>query len=620
MRRNSKEVSASRIRHSLSLPELLVRLFVFVVCLSGIGYASFRFYDALILRIKQRALVASVDKRDPAKDDASVDKTVVSGTSVAARDTSVIAPDVTSADSSLTPETGSPPFHGNGEGSLSVSGQGQSKASDEGDLDVPAVEAGSKPESEMGSNEQLMTTDQSGREQDSTVTTEPEPIDDEFELPKLQIQDLSGGEFYDPLETHKGKVIVLDFWASWCAPCLEEMQILQDTFGEYDDNEFQLIAVNTEESRTVVEKAIELHQIESRVVLDLEGSAAAVFGVEALPTLVLIDQTGTVQRVHVGLEPGLSEMIRGEVDRLLKGGELTPDADVASRLFLANMKSSSGEMVALKVPAESLPSHDTLSDIVLANGKAFSVGEHLAQAEKRFDRFFAESSEASDKSLTSLTNEETGLPTLVFSRRGEELHGPLMSFHENGKRQSFIHYSFGKRIATQVMWDTSGRPLVMQEYRNGRKDGVRAIFKSCGGECTTAHLWVAEEWRQGKLLATHVGVGGDEMVRNEINSSANSGMTPEVNTEYGLARQQFSDYDDRLSVDEAKLKQVVSDHYKQLRREFHAQANARLIASSAITHSFASRLSSGNGRSSSQSGTHNLFSGPSMMMRNCGRF
>ena len=627
MRRNAKEASVSRISHSLTLPELLVRLFISVVCLGGIGFASVRFYSAVSLRLKQRALVASVKQKVNAVENAGDDKSVVSDRSIAGRDPSASVADasvadarglsVTAVNSTRTPEAASPLSGRDGEGSV-VATEERNADPDDGS-EASEADTSSQFKSDGGSNEMLVGIDEGNREQGSISSSEPRQIDKQFQLPDFVIQDLSGEQLYDPLETHKGKVLVLDFWASWCAPCFEEMQMLQDTFREYDAKLFQLIAVNTEETRTIVQDAMETHQIKTRVALDLEGSAAAVFGVEALPTVVLIDQAGAVQRIYVGMEKGFAETIRPEVDRLLSGQKLSVSEDVASRLFLANMKRSVGETVELKVPEELLPSHETLSDIVLANGRVYSVGDHLAEAEARFDRFFADSVKSRDKSLTSLTNEKTGLPALVFSRRGEKLHGPLMSFHENGKRQSFVHYSFGKRIATQVSWDALGRPLVLQEYRNGRKDGLQAIFKSCGDECATAHLWVAEEWRQGELLATHVGLGGNEMRRNEFNSSSNAEMPSAVDAEYRLASQQFSDYDDRLTADEDKLKQAVRDHYRQLRREFHAQANARLIASSARTHSFASMLSNGNGRSSSQAGQRKMFSGSGMIKRNCGR-
>ena len=629
----SRQVSTSRIQHSLTAPELLVRLFVGAVCLGGIGFVSFHFYDAVRLRVKQRALVASVEKigndaHDRGQADGQKRVTEQVRTATHAIDAShvssnapvlLVDPSASEANVSSPSEASLGETREQGEENPTPSDERQGKMTGRGELTVSATEHDPVLAPEIDLNEKLLGTNHSSGLQEHSASAGAEQLDEDYVLPKFVIQDLSSGRSYDPLETCKGKVIVLDFWASWCAPCLEEMQLLQSTFGEYDDEKFQLIAVNTEEGKSIVDGVVKAQQITTRVALDPEGSAASVFGVEALPTLVLIDQSGTVQRMHVGLEEGLAETIQSEVDRLLSGQVLSVNEDLVSRLFLANAKRSEGETVAWKRAEESLPSHETLPDIVLGNGEVYSVGDHLAKAEKRFDRFFADSNESSHKGVTSLTNKETGLPTLVFSRRGENLHGPLMSFHENGKRQSFIHYSFGKRIATQVSWDASGRPLVMEEYRNGRKDGVRAIFRSCGGECTTAHLWVAEEWSQGKLLATHVGLGGNEMVRNEKRSSASAEMTPEVDAEYRLASLQFSDYDKRLVADEEKLKDAVRAHYKQMKREFHAQANARLIASSARTHSFASMLTSGNGRSSSQSEQRNLFSGTSMMRRNCGR-
>ncbi len=625
MRRRAKQASSSRIRHSLTFSELLVRLFVGAVCLSGIGFFSVRFYDALRLRMGQRALVASVENRGTGRMGVEIRETstehaldpgeVLSEASVATVDKSITPVDA-------APTTDASVINALQQGEKGSSGSSGREAEDSagGEVTVSALEQEPLLVPEMGASESLlMGSNQSGGVEGAPLIQDNRSIAGKFVLPEFEIKDLTAGRSYDPIETYRGKVIILDFWASWCGPCLEELKLLHNTFGEYDAERFQLIAVNTEESKATVEKAVENYQITSLVALDLEGSAASIFGVEALPTLVLIDQAGNVQRIHVGLEQGLGETIQAEVDRLLSGQELPVSDGLDSRLFLANVERSRSESIVLNKPAESLPSHEALSDIVLANGEVYSVGDHLAEAEKRFDRFFAESSERSEKGRTSLTNEETGLPTLVFSRRGEQLHGPLMSFHENGKRQSFIHYSFGKRIATLVSWDPAGRPLVMEEYRNGRKDGVRAIFKSCGGECTTAHLWVAEEWRQGKLLARHVGMGGSEVERNEIQSIANASTTSPSEVEYRLASQQFSDYDERLAADEDKLKQAVSQYHKQLKRDFRAQANARLIASTARTHSFTSMLNSGSGRSSTLSGQRSMFSGPSMMIRNCGR-
>ncbi len=631
MRLNAKKVPLNRIQHRMTFAEVAVRVFVGGVCVAGIGFVISNVYDAVCLRMKQRALLASMKTGELQVTDSQTLHEGASGPP-ATRQSVSEGEGSLPGDSggfenpgsvSVIPEVGAVP----NESEVSQVHSGNTVAVTEayekgGRASVAANRTHfSNPfdlktiwkDSPAGSEDSSRM--ETGPLQGSPATSDSVTAEHAFLLPAFEVTDLISGRSYDPLVRYKGKVIVLDFWASWCAPCLEQMQILQQSVGEYDASQFQLIAVNTEESKRVVEGVLQTHGITGCVALDLEGAAASVFGVEALPTLVLMDQAGTVRRIHVGLEDGLATRLKGEIDQLLSGETLAIEDEVASQLALANTKITEGSTVVMQMDAGSLPSHDTISDVFLANGRAYSVGAHLADAERRFDRFLSRSTDERYSRQTSLTYPGTGQTSLLFSQRGEKLHGPLMSFHENGKRQTFIQYSFGKRIATLVMWDSAGRPVVMEEYRNGRKDGVRALFKSCGGECTTAHLWVAEEWRGGKLLATHVAVGGQRSVPNGFASSVKSVMTPAMEEEYRLANQDFSGYEERLSLDEEKLKTIVSEHYKQLKRQFHAQANARLIASGARTHSFASMLSHGSSRIASQ---RSMFSGPSMRTRNCG--
>ena len=342
------------------------------------------FYDALRLRLKQRALVASVENHGTDKLDAEIREAATehafepskvlseaSGSTVDKSITAVDAAPRTGASVIDTPQQG--------EKGSSRSSEREAEDSAGGEVTVSALEQEPLLVPEMGASESvLMGTNQSGGGEGFLLSPDNESIAGKFVLPEFELTDLTAGRSYDPIETHKGKVIILDFWASWCAPCLEEMKLLQSTFGEYDAEQFQLIAVNTEESKAIVEKAVENYQITSQVALDLEGSAASIFGVEALPTLVLIDQAGTVQRIHVGLEQGLGETIQAEVDRLLSGQDLPVSEGLVSRLVLANVKGSHGEAIVLNKPAESLPSHEALSDIVLANGQVYSVGDHLA--------------------------------------------------------------------------------------------------------------------------------------------------------------------------------------------------------------------------------------------------
>ncbi len=621
MDRKANRVDPSRIRHQVSLPEVVVRCFVGGVCLLGVAWGISRFYEAFNRRIKQRALVASIENQGAREASSSQDTFAAAKRRLAARESSQDErPDkpakprsVLQGTGSLTTDTSVNRFL---DQTLTTDFHSQPAAVTELDEQVAV--------SDSLENSTMESTDSSSEM--SELQSSGAPADKErlgmgaevFQLPSFEVQDFLAQSFYDPLKTHRGKVIVLNFWASWCGPCLEELPILQEAFTGFDADEFQLIAINTEESRRVVEQAVEKHGIELRVALDLGGTAAAVFGVEDLPTLILIDQRGAVQRIQVGFKQGLAETVRAEVDRLLSGEILPVDERVAAQLYLANTASTGGLSGEVPLPASSTLTHDSNLILTLANGGVFSVGKHFSELEQRFDRFTHSSEKAGDDRLTTLTHAETGLPSLIFSRRGEKIHGPLMSFHENGSRQTFIQYSFGKRIATLVMWDPSGRPLMMEQYKAGRKDGVRIIFKACGGECTSGHLWAAEEWSDGNLVATHVGFEGNESVRQQPGISRNSVLDPLVSEEYRLASLELIEHEKSLSKDEERLKQVVSDYYQRLRRTFYSQANARLAAATIRNTSFSSMFTGANGFSPAESRQRNVFRSPMIKMRNCG--
>ena len=613
MHRKNRSARAYRILHKMTLPEFLARCCVFGLCLIGLALGAVHAYEALTLRIKQRGLVASLESHPVSKTPSSEDESVAPTKSLSSPNTSNTA---AKSSSQMTPLLPSATRSRGGTPALPI--EGQSTASNESRLVHLAPLDASSESSEIKTSQPLSPTNVASNVQPSTGNIEPKNGYERAIVPSFEVQDLSGKMFFDPLQKHRGKVVILDFWASWCGPCLQEMPILENIFEGYDPNKFQLIAINTEEPISVVQKAVEVHQIKAQVALDQHGDAASVFGVEQLPTLILIAQDGTVQRIRIGLQDGLAEALRDEVDCLLSGEQLPIDNEVVSRLYLANLKDSNDAQGPLKANVSPLHNHDAMSDIMLGDNTLFSAGKHLSEAEERFDRFLIGSQRGGNDRTTYLANSETERPSLIFSRRGKKLHGPLMSFHENGKRQTFIQYSYGKRIATLVAWDTSGRPLVMEQYRNGRKHGVRCIFKSCGGACTTAHLWVAEEWNEGQLIATHVELTSDDFIRHQVNESANTVMEPLALAEYTFANQELVEYEERLASEEEKLKEVVSQYYNKLRREFYVQANARLAASVARNFSFASMFASGTGLSSGQMRSQNFFSSPMMRSRNCG--
>ncbi|WP_180132195.1 TlpA disulfide reductase family protein [Rhodoferax sp. BLA1] len=101
----------------------------------------------------------------------------------------------------------------------------------------------------------------------------------------------------------RGKAVLINFWASWCAPCLAEMPSLQTLAQAYGPEKLVVLAVNFKESNAIVQRFVQRTQFELPVLLDPTGVMANQWGARVFPTTVLVAANGQVRTV-----------IRGEVD------------------------------------------------------------------------------------------------------------------------------------------------------------------------------------------------------------------------------------------------------------------------------------------------------------------
>jgi len=114
----------------------------------------------------------------------------------------------------------------------------------------------------------------------------------------------------------QGKVMYLDFWASWCGPCRVSLPAMNALYREFNAEGFEVVAVNVDKDRAEAHRFLKQHPVSYYVVAD-DGSLPRRFGVKGMPTAYLIDRSGTVRRVHEGFRPGDDKRLRKQIRQLL---------------------------------------------------------------------------------------------------------------------------------------------------------------------------------------------------------------------------------------------------------------------------------------------------------------
>ena len=120
-----------------------------------------------------------------------------------------------------------------------------------------------------------------------------------------------------PLASYEGKVLLVDFWASWCIPCKTSFPALDAIFREYKARGLEVLAVNLDEERRQADAFLSAHPHQMPVLFDPKGAAPLAFGVKGMPTSFLIDRTGTIRFTHMGYSGNVDVRYRQEIAQLL---------------------------------------------------------------------------------------------------------------------------------------------------------------------------------------------------------------------------------------------------------------------------------------------------------------
>jgi cytochrome c biogenesis protein CcmG/thiol:disulfide interchange protein DsbE len=139
----------------------------------------------------------------------------------------------------------------------------------------------------------------SKRPADATgLSTETFPPDKGSQAPDLALQSLDGSTI--SLSDLKDQVVLINFWATWCPPCREEMPALQEIYDQYREQGFTVLAVNQHQEAAQVSPFVKDLGLTFPVLLDLDGQVARRYRVRALPTTFLVDRSGVIRETIVG--------------------------------------------------------------------------------------------------------------------------------------------------------------------------------------------------------------------------------------------------------------------------------------------------------------------------------
>jgi peroxiredoxin len=116
----------------------------------------------------------------------------------------------------------------------------------------------------------------------------------------------------------RGEVVLINFWASWCGPCRQEMPILSELHDKYKAMGFTVLGVNVEENSSAARKLLKDMPVSFPVLFDNDSSVSKQYDVAAMPSTVLVDRNGDMRYLHKGYKPGLENTYVEQVRNLIR--------------------------------------------------------------------------------------------------------------------------------------------------------------------------------------------------------------------------------------------------------------------------------------------------------------
>ena len=149
-----------------------------------------------------------------------------------------------------------------------------------------------------------------------TVAASKPPVNVGADAPDFALRSAAGSNLR--LSEHRGQVVMINFWATWCGPCRQEMPKLDEIFARYERAGFALLGVNIDEDSERAQRLADELGVSFPLLFDDEQNVSRLYDVQAMPMTVMVDRSGKVRSVHYGYRAGMEQRYLDEVRALLR--------------------------------------------------------------------------------------------------------------------------------------------------------------------------------------------------------------------------------------------------------------------------------------------------------------
>ena len=116
----------------------------------------------------------------------------------------------------------------------------------------------------------------------------------------------------------RGQVVMVNFWASWCGPCRQEMPLLEELYQRYQGMGFSILGVNVEEDSAAAKKMLRDVSVSFPILFDTKNEASRAYDVSAMPSTFMVDRDGKLRYLHKGYVPGVENEYQQEIRALIR--------------------------------------------------------------------------------------------------------------------------------------------------------------------------------------------------------------------------------------------------------------------------------------------------------------